>query len=131
MTLRRLGYPAKITGVGPDLRGAFRVRDLLPAIMLLLAGLAGLLAASVWPANAKGRYVVLAAPWSRSAETLNLVTAAHGRLIQAGRFSNIMIVASEDADFPDMLRQNGAWLVIASPRGGGCFDTVQGGIPTR
>ncbi|WP_298396653.1 hypothetical protein [Sphingobium sp.] len=95
----------------------------LPALLLLGVGLAGLGLASLMDGPDSGWYLVMAAPGSSRADTINLVRAADGRLVQAGRFSNIVIAGSTRPDFPAALRKAGAWLAVAAPARGGCFDS--------
>ncbi|SEI67439.1 hypothetical protein SAMN05518849_101515 [Sphingobium sp. AP50] len=102
--------------------GGGRLFVYLPAALLLFAGLTGLGAASLYGGPDSGWYLVIAAPGSTRAQTINLVSAANGRLVQAGRFSNIVIAGSDRPDFPAALRKAGAWLAVAAPPGGGCLD---------
>lgn len=94
----------------------------LPAGFLLAAGLIGLGLASLTDGPNSGWYLVVAPPGSTRADTINLVSAADGRLVQAGRFSNIVIAGSARSDFPQELRKAGAWLAVAAPARGGCLD---------
>lgn len=94
----------------------------LPAVLLLIAGLAGLAIASLLDGRESGRYLVIAPPNATLADTINLVRAADGRLVQAGRFSNIVIAGSSQPNFAAALRKAGAWLAIAAPDRGGCLD---------
>ncbi|MFC3442812.1 hypothetical protein ACFOKF_16685 [Sphingobium rhizovicinum] len=97
----------------------------IPALLLLGVGLCGLGAASLLDGRQSGWYLVIAAPGSTLANTINLVSAADGRLVQKGRFSNIVIAGSTRPDFPAALRKAGAWLAVAAPSRGGCFDSSQ------
>jgi hypothetical protein len=99
-----------------------RIRPYLAAICLLFVGIIGLSFASLSDIDADGRYIVLAAPGSTLAETVNLVRQADGRLVQAGRYPNIVIAGSDRPDFAAALRHAGAWLAIAAPARGGCLD---------
>lgn len=99
----------------------FRWRDLAPAAALSIVGLSALLLASLSSAASNGQYVVVAAPWSSLGQTIRLVGAADGDLVQAGRFANVVIAASDLPDFPTAARNAGAWLVFASPRLAGCI----------
>ncbi|GEM_PF-624449 len=116
-----------------DARGAERrtrstlLQNYVPAVLLLLGGLAGLGFASVAGASEKGRYVVITAPGTSLADTINMVSAADGRLIQPGRFSNIVIAGSGRPDFQAQLRKSGAWLAVAAPDDVGCTDSTAGG----
>lgn len=98
-----------------------RVTALVPAALLLAAGLAGLAAASSAGAGGTGSYAVIASPGSTLADSINIVRAADGRLVQPGRFANIVIARSDRRDFPDALRRAGAWAVIDAPSPGGCL----------
>lgn len=94
---------------------------LAPAALLLVAGLAGLAAASSAGAGGTGSYAVIAPPGSTLADSINIVRAADGRMVQPGRFANIVIARSDRSDFPDALRRAGAWAVIDAPSPGGCL----------
>ncbi len=98
------------------------LRSLCPAVLLLTTGLFGLTIASLLQGSTSGWYLVVAAPGSSLADTINLVRAADGRLVQRGAFSNIVIAGSNRRDFPAALRHAGAWLAIAAPAGVGCMD---------
>ena len=98
------------------------LRSLCPAVLLLTTGLFGLAIASLLQGSTSGWYLVVAAPGSSLADTINLVRAADGRLVQRGAFSNIVIAGSNRRDFPAALRHAGAWLAIAAPTGVGCTD---------
>ncbi|MGE4322614.1 MAG: hypothetical protein AB7E60_06235 [Sphingobium sp.] len=92
----------------------------LPAALLLVTGLAGLAVVSILNGNASGPYLVIAPPGASLADTINLVGAADSRLVQAGRFPNMVIAASDQPDFAATLRKAGAWLAIPAPERGGC-----------
>src|SRR5688572_12699677 len=94
----------------------------MPAAMLFLTGLAGLIVASLSGSVRNGEYLVIAAPWSRLGQTINIIGTAQGGVIEAGRFQNIAIAASARSDFVDRARDAGAWLVLPSPRIAGCFS---------
>lgn len=113
---------AESQSVATGRRRGGRLFVYLPAALLLFAGLTGLGTASLLDGQDSGWYLVIAAPGSTRAQTINLVSAADGRLVQAGRFSNIVIAGSDRPDFPAALRKAGAWLAIAAPPGGGCLD---------
>lgn len=97
------------------------IGDLGPAAILLTGGLIGLLVASLSGGASKGRYLVIAAPWTNLAQTINLITDADGGLVETGRFQNIAIAASPSAGFAARARDSGAWLVLPSPTDAGCF----------
>ncbi|KAA9012647.1 hypothetical protein F4U96_20740 [Sphingobium limneticum] len=98
------------------------IRPYMSAFFLFAGGIIGLSIASLTSADADGRYIVFAAPGTSLADTVNLVSDADGRLIQAGRFSNIVIAGSDRPDFAATLRHAGAWFAIAAPARGGCLD---------
>ncbi|MGA0541319.1 hypothetical protein [Neotabrizicola sp. VNH66] len=100
--------------------GRIRIRDLLPAGGLLCAGLAGLAAASLQGVAGNGAWLVVAPPGYSLPETIGMVGAADGGLIDTGRFGNIVIAASAEPGFSDRLRAAGAWLVVPAPVTLGC-----------
>jgi hypothetical protein len=102
------------------------LRDLAPAAVLLVAGLLGLIVASLSAGERNGQYLVIAAPWSGFGQTMRLIMAAEGSFIEAGSFGNIAIAASAHPDFETHARNAGAWLVFPSPRLAGCL-----GLSTR
>jgi hypothetical protein len=93
----------------------------LPAALLLGVGIVALGAASLWPAGAATAWVVVAPPGKRLADMVNIVATADGRLIQPGRFANIVIAGSPRPDFPAALRRAGAWIAIPAPVDSGCL----------
>lgn len=95
----------------------------VPAALLVTIGIIGLAGASVTAPGGSGRYLVVGAPGVRMADMVNMVSAADGRLIERGRFSNIAIAWSDSADFAAATRRSGAWLAIAAPDGGGCYGS--------
>ncbi|HEY0269944.1 MAG TPA: hypothetical protein VGC10_03035 [Sphingomonas sp.] len=107
-------------------RDGVAARDLAPAAALLVAGLIGLLMASLSGSGRSGQYLVIAAPWSSLGQTINLIRFADGGLVEAGRFQNIAIAGSSHADFAERARDAGAWLVVPSPKIAGCP-----GVPTE
>ncbi|SED94906.1 hypothetical protein SAMN05443249_6013 [Beijerinckia sp. 28-YEA-48] len=110
----------------PTREDGLTLRDLTPAAMLLTVGLFGLLAATLSAAEKSGQYLVVAAPWSSLGQTMSLVGMAHGEIVEAGRFENVIVAASSRPDFADNARHAGAWLVLPSPRVFGCFDSKTG-----
>lgn len=100
-----------------------RLRDLVPAAGMLVAGLLALLVAFLFSAEDRGQYVVVASPWATPGETVRKITAAGGGLMDMGGFSNIVLAASTDPDFAPAMRADGAWLVIPLPRLTGCFTS--------
>lgn len=100
--------------------------DCIPAALLLLIGLAGLGLAWVATGTGSGQYLVVASPRSTLADTINLIRAADGRLVEPARFPNIVIAGSSAPDFTAALRRAGAWLAVATPARGGCVAPSQG-----
>lgn len=96
------------------------LRDLLPACGLLVAGLLALVMATLLRDGVPGQYVVITAPGSSTRDAIETVAAADGSLIGTGGFSNIVIAASDRADFAETLRHSGAWFVFQAPRFLGC-----------
>lgn len=107
-------------------RNSRGLRDLTPAVVLLVAGLLGLIFASLSAGERNGQYLVIAAPWSGFGQTIRLIMAAGGGFVEAGSFGNIAIAASSHPDFETHARNAGAWLVFPSPRLAGCL-----GLSTR
>ncbi len=106
---------------------ALVVRDLIPSFIVGAIVLVALAVAYVQAGGARSQFLVIAPlSWSQAATT-NLVLAADGRLIRQSRFSDVMIVASNNANFPRALRSAGAWLVIPVPDAWGCSGSpIQG-----
>ena len=98
-----------------------RLRTVLPAALLLLAGLCALVAASLTGVRGPGTYAVVAPPGSRLADAVEIIRAADGRLVRPGRFANIAIARSARPDFAQALRRAGAWAVIDATGQGGCL----------
>lgn len=96
-------------------------RDILPAAGLLVAGLVGLLIASLSNSDSRGQYVVVMAPWSNEAGTVDRISSAGGGFLQLGGFANIIIAASSEPDFASRMRAAGSWLVFPFPGIAGCF----------
>lgn len=97
------------------------MRDLAPAAILLTAGLIGLFVASFSGTARNDQYLVIAPPWSNVGNTIDLILAADGSLVEAGRLQNIAIAASSRPGFSARARSAGAWLVLPSPSAAGCF----------
>lgn len=119
-SIHQHGWPDPVERHGAGLLS--RVKPYLAASCLLVVGIIGLALASLSSVDAQGRYIVFAAPGATLADTVNLVRRADGRLVQAGRYPNIVIAGSDRPDFAVALRHAGAWLAIAAPARGGCLD---------
>lgn len=100
---------------------AFDPRTIAPPLALLIFGISGLSAASLFSAPANGQYIIITAPGSSLADTFSVVQAAQGGIIRAGRHSNMVIAASSSPDFAHAARRAGAWLVINPTRLSGCY----------
>ncbi|WP_395337372.1 hypothetical protein WBP06_22585 [Novosphingobium sp. BL-8H] len=106
----------------PDNRPRLRGRDLLPAALMLILLVGGLLAASLGLGGGAGQgegYLVIAPPGWTLARTTGLVRAAGGRLVRPGGFSNTVIAASADPHFGQALENAGALFVrrVSGPLG--------------
>lgn len=86
---------------------------MLPALALAGFALVGGAAALHMPPET-GEMGVIFAPWTGQGEALSAVIAAGGRVVDAGRFPNIMIAYGADPDFASRIRAEGAWLVLAA-----------------
>ena len=107
--------------VAPARVGRAAWRDLLPACALLIIGLAGLAIAKLMPTGADGQYAVIAPPWYALPQTISLVQAAHGGIVEVGDNGNVVIASSHEPDFVRALYGAGAWLVIDPVRLRGCL----------
>lgn len=90
---------------------------LIPAGLMLFAGLGGLAFASLLADGVEGQFVVVSPPWQAA---VHLVTRADGALLAGGGFRNVIVAASDRPGFADDLRAAGAWLVFPAPRALGC-----------
>lgn len=95
-------------------------RDMAPAMILLLAGVAALAAATLTASPVQGQYLVLA-PGAGGGRLTDLVYRAGGGVVGLGGMRGIAIAASEDPDFPQAMLAQGAWAVLPSSRMLGCF----------
>jgi hypothetical protein len=102
-----------------------RVAAILPALVLLLAGLAALAWASLPPLRPGVQVVVIAAPGTSRLHTLAMVVGAQGALVAPGRLANVAFAISPRADFPAALRREGIWFVFAAPRLAGCLGVAK------
>ncbi|TCU57552.1 hypothetical protein EDF58_105393 [Novosphingobium sp. PhB57] len=102
---------------------AFRVRDLLPALSLLGAGLLALLVASIWSDATDDKFVVITPPGWSQGRTVALVRGMDGTLVRTGNFANVVFAASADPAFAARARAAGAWLVAPAPLAAGCTDS--------
>lgn len=105
---------------GETARGGFAA--LIPAALMLLAGMGGLTFATLLADGVEGQFVVISPPWQPA---VHLVTRADGALLAEGGFSNVIVAASDRPGFADDLRKAGAWLVFPAPRALGCGSAAQ------
>jgi hypothetical protein len=98
-----------------------KVRDFLPAGALLIVGLGVLAIATLSPSGRHGQYAVIAPPWYSLAQTISLVRAANGGIVDVGNPGNMVIAFSDKPDFVRALYRAGAWLVIDPMRLRGCL----------
>lgn len=107
----------------------FRVRDMLPAGILALLGLIGLVLASLSAGPSTGQYLVIAAPWQGREQVADLVWRAGGGVAGFGGLSSVVVAMGDGPGFAETLRAQWAWIVLPSPRGLGCFTAPDGGGP--
>ncbi len=98
----------------------FRLRDLVPAALLLACGLIALSVASLWSEANEDKFVVVAPPGWSLGRTIALVRSGDGRLVRTGNFANVVFASSSDPHFAAHLRAAGAWLVESVPLAPGC-----------
>lgn len=95
-------------------------RDFAPAILLLILGVLGLVAATLAPSGKSGQYAVIAPPWYSTGQTISLIQDAGGRIATINPASHIVIAHSDKAGFDFDLYRAGAWLVLDPMRVRGC-----------
>ncbi|CAN5367994.1 hypothetical protein BH10PSE18_BH10PSE18_39370 [soil metagenome] len=83
--------------------------------------LLGLVVATLYPSGKDGQYAVVAPPWYSVNQTIALIQAADGRIVDTGDYANMAIVHSTKPDFVRALYGAGAWLVIDPLRLRGCI----------
>ncbi len=89
-----------------------RLKDLLPALGLLLFSTVSVFLATLRPAEDRDQFAVVAPPWYSLMQTAALVARAGGSIVGAGGYGNVIIAHSNHAAFQDALYQAGAWLVL-------------------
>ncbi|ONG47814.1 hypothetical protein BKE38_22610 [Pseudoroseomonas deserti] len=102
--------------------GAGQWRSLRPAALLLAASLGGTALLGVVAPRPAATMAVIGAPWWDAPRMAGIAVAAGARLVDAGRFDNVLIVRraeGEEIDLAAALYSAGAWLVLdaAGPRG--------------
>jgi hypothetical protein len=112
-------------------RSDLKLRDLGPAAALLFIGGVGLLVATLSPSGKNGQYAIVAPPWYRLDQTIALVRAADGGIVEMRGPANMVIAHSTDPDFVRTVYHAGALLVIDPLRLRGCagFPRVSGAKP--
>jgi hypothetical protein len=95
--------------------------DFAPAIALLIVSTVGIFVAAFSPSGDHGQYAVVAPPWYGFAQTIGLIDAAGGDIVEFGDLTNIAIVHSANPGFVRALYHAGAWLVIDPLGLRGCF----------
>lgn len=95
--------------------------DFAPAVALLIVSTIGVFVAALSPSGDHGQYAVVAPPWYGFAQTIGLIDAAGGDIVEFGDLTNIVIVHSSNPRFVRALYHAGAWLVIDPVGLRGCF----------
>jgi|TARA_B100001765_G_scaffold214269_1_gene181900 hypothetical protein len=95
--------------------------DALPALVLLVLGLAGLATATILTSTVPGQYLILARPGTATGAILDMVYRARGGIVGFGGLPGIALAASDDPGFAEAVRAEGAWIVLPSPKLLGCF----------
>ncbi len=103
-----------------------RLKDLLPALALLLFSTVAVFLATLQPAADRGQFAVIAPPWYSLRQTAALVARAGGQIVGAGGLDNVMIAHSDQAAFSGEIYRAGAWLVLDPLLLRGCLD-----LPSR
>jgi hypothetical protein len=95
--------------------------ELVPASVLLIASLGGVLVAALSPSGDRGQYAVVAPPWYNLTQAVGLVSSAGGDVVELGGFANVVIAHSENPQFVRALYRAGAWMVIDPLELKGCL----------
>lgn len=101
----------------------------LPAAMLACAGLAGLVAHTLLRGGASGQYLILVRPDLPQGMIIDKVHRAGGGVLAFGWLPGVAVTLSDDPDFPDRMRRDGAWGVVAAPGNLGCAAEARGDKP--
>jgi hypothetical protein len=86
--------------------------DFAPAIALLIISAVGIFVSALSPTGDRGQYAVVAPPWYNLTQTIGLVAAAGGDIVDFGGIAAVIIVHSEHPGFIRALYHAGAWLVF-------------------
>lgn len=104
----------------------FRLRDMMPAAMLLILMLSGLAFALLLPTGKSNQYAIVVAPWSSPHETLAIIQEADGQLLSMNNaLATIITVYSDRKDFSKALYRAGLWLVFEPGQLEGCVGIQQ------
>lgn len=88
--------------------------------MLPLALSLGVPLVTLPPTQAGQPVFVVAAPWSDSGRTIELVGHADGAVLRGTAIPWIAIAVSPQPDFPARLRHAGAWIILDAALLTGC-----------
>ncbi|MEJ2800339.1 hypothetical protein WAE61_00550 [Comamonadaceae bacterium PP-2] len=105
-------------------RLAGALRDAGPALLLLVLGLAGLVAATLSPSGRDGAYAILVPPWGTTAQALEIVGAAGGRIAEVSASGTSVIAIDAAPDFEARLYDAGAWMVVEPGTNRGCSSSL-------
>ena len=104
-------------------------RRLRPAVLLLAASLGGIALLGAIAPRPAATMAVIGAPWWDAPRMAAIAVAAGARLVDAGRFDNVLIIRraeGEDTDLAAALYGAGAWLVLDAPGPRGCLAGFSG-----
>ena len=107
----------RFTAASASRRGHARgghLAALTTALALLVASVLAIGAMALMPTERTVHVVVVAPPWYSAAQTMGMIAAAGGRIVEPGRYENMMIAApAPDQSARDLLaalHRSGAWL---------------------
>ncbi len=83
-------------------------------------GLAVTAALALTPRDPAAAVAVVFAPWVAAGDAMAAASDAGGRILQAGRLSNIVVVLPDDAGYAARASKRGAWLVADAATLTGC-----------
>jgi hypothetical protein len=100
--------------------GSFCLRNLAPALSLLVLSVLGIAALAIQPTRDQHELAVLAPPWDDLMRTAALVSMAGGKLVDRGGLPNVVVAFSASPGFATALYRAGAWLVMNPIVSHGC-----------
>ncbi|MBL6458762.1 hypothetical protein JMJ55_25845 [Belnapia sp. T6] len=100
----------------------------MPAALLLMASLFGIMAVGLMPRTGATQCAVLGPLWLGPGHMLALVDEAGGILLNTGGWHNVVIARSDDPGFAAALYRAGAWLVLDAVRLRGCLGGAKDSI---